>query len=241
MPEASRLQAGESLQAVGVDGRPGSDVLLEEWRHRCRREVREDHHADPPRTVAARLNGHQDRDRAPVLQLAAPLDPRLGTTNPGVIDFDVPVEGLACRIDHRSAQLVEHHPSRFIAAQAELALEQERRNAALVGRHQIRGPEPVRSAGFSCCAESFRPSRTPGADSRHTANAASRLRTLAGVHSADTRNPLASDRPPDTAGRPPRSQIDAEIRANSSETAGAARAYTTNSGVLKQPDKQESL
>ena len=241
MPEASRVQAGESLQTVGVDGRAWSDVLLKNGGHRCRLEVRKDHHANPPRTVTARLNGDQDGDRASVLRLATPLDPSLGTTNPGVIDFDVAVEGLTCRIDHRSAQLVEHHPSRFIATQAELALEQERRDAALVGRHQIRGPEPVGQRGLRVVQNRSGRQATPGAGSRHTASAASPLRTLAGVHSAGTRNPPASDRPPDTAGRPPRSQIDAETRANSSETAGAARAYTTNSGVLKQPDKQESL
>jgi hypothetical protein len=61
---------------------------------------------------------------------------------------------------------------------------------------------------------------------------------LADVGTADRRTRPASDRRPDTAHRLPRSQIDAGIRANSSETAGAARAYTTDCGLLKQPDKQ---
>jgi len=71
-------------QAVGVDRRAGGDVFLENGDHRHRREVRQHHHPDATRT---------DRDRATVLQLSASFYPRLWTTNPGVIDFDLPVQG----------------------------------------------------------------------------------------------------------------------------------------------------
>ena len=82
------------------------------------------------------------------LQLATPFNARLRPADPGVVDLDFPEQGLARRIDHRSAQLMEHHPRGFIAAQPELTLEQERRDAALVGRHQIRRPEPLRQRGL---------------------------------------------------------------------------------------------
>jgi hypothetical protein len=105
MPIASSLQARKSLEAVGVDRRAGSDVFFEDGGHRHRREVRQHHHPDATRTVVAPLYGHQDRDRVTVLQLSAAFDPRLWTTNPGVIDFDLPVQGLASRINHRAASL----------------------------------------------------------------------------------------------------------------------------------------
>ena len=144
VPEAGSVQPGESRKPVGVNRRAWSDVLLENGGHRRRREVWQDHHTDPTRTIPAPLDRDQDGDRATVLQLSTPFEPRLRTTNPGVIDFNFPVEGLARHIDHRSAQLVEHHPRGFIAAQAELALEQERGDAALVRRHQVCGPKPLR-------------------------------------------------------------------------------------------------
>ncbi len=37
---------------------------------------------------------------------------------------------------------MKHHPSSFVASHPELALEQERRDAALVGGHQVGGPKP---------------------------------------------------------------------------------------------------
>lgn len=45
--------------------------------------------------------------------------------------------------------------------------------------------------------------------------------------------------PPGTGGRPPLSKTAAETPADSAETAGVARPYTTGSSLLKQPDKHE--
>lgn len=148
MPEASGLQARESSQATAVDRRPLGDVLLENGGHGVRSEVREDHHADTARALAPPFNGYKNRNGAPILQLSTPFDSRLRPADPGVVDLDLAVERLARRIDHGPAQLMEHHPRGFIPAESELALEQERGDAALVGRHQIRGPEPLRQRGF---------------------------------------------------------------------------------------------
>src|SRR6058998_1017533 len=80
----------------------------------------------------------------------------------------------------------------------------------------------------------------PDIDSRHTAGAESRRwRRPGGGRSAGTRTHPASDTQPSTSRRPLRSRIAVEIQSNSSETSAAARRYTTDSGVLKQPDKQE--
>jgi hypothetical protein len=108
---------------------------------------------------SARLNGDQHGDRAPVLQLPTPFDLRLGTANPRVVDLHVAVERLPRRIDHRSPQFVEEHPGGFIPAQPELALQQERRDAALIGRHQIRGPEPVGQRGLRVVQDGSRRQR----------------------------------------------------------------------------------
>src|SRR5262249_14616707 len=67
---------------------------------------------------------------------------RLGTANPSFIDLYLSMQRLACHVDHRSAQLVQHHPGRFVAAQFQLTLEQERRNPTFIRRHQVRSPKP---------------------------------------------------------------------------------------------------
>src|SRR5437870_13669913 len=95
--------------------------------------------------------------------------------------------------------------------------------------------------GFLCYAGSFRPSPKPDADNRRTPNAAvAPIRSLAAVHIEDKRSHPASDRQPNTLGRPLRWRISPGIRATSSETADEARAHTTVWGLLKQPYKQKS-
>ena len=135
-------------ETVGVDRRTGGDVLLDDGAHRRRREIWQNDEADAPRTVVTLLDGHQPGDGATVFQLPASLDARLRTANPGGIDLDVAMEGLPCRVHHRSAQLVEHQPRRFVAPQPELTLDQERRDGALVRRHQVRSPEPLGERGL---------------------------------------------------------------------------------------------
>src|SRR5262249_59394358 len=57
--------------------------------------------------------------------------------------LDIAMQRFTSRIDHGAPQLVEDHPRCFVAPQAELPLDPQRRGAALIGRHQIRGPEPL--------------------------------------------------------------------------------------------------
>ncbi len=64
-----------------------------------------------------------------------------------IVDLHLSVERLARHIDHRSPELVEHHPRRFVSAQSQLTLEQKRGDPTFVGRHQVRGPKPQRQRG----------------------------------------------------------------------------------------------
>jgi hypothetical protein len=89
------------------------------------------------------------------------------------------------------------------------------------------------------CYQCYRPSPKPDADTRRTASVDSRSRKLADDRTVDRRGPPASDRPPDTAHRPPRLRIGVETRANSWGMPGATRGHTTDCGRLKQPDNQE--
>src|SRR2546422_7262175 len=58
------------------------------------------------------------------------------------------MKGLASRVHHRSPQFVKHHPCGLVTSKAKLALEEQRRDAPLVGGHQISGPEPQDQRGL---------------------------------------------------------------------------------------------
>lgn len=100
-------------------------------------------HSDAARAVAAPFDGHKDGHGSPALELATPEQPGLGAADPGVVDLHFPVERFAGRVHHRAPQLVKHHPRGLIPAQAQLPLQQQRRDPPLVGRHEIGGPEPL--------------------------------------------------------------------------------------------------
>ena len=52
------------------------------------------------------------------------------------------MQRLAGRSDHGTPQLVQQHPGGFVLAEPQVSLQQERRDPSLVGRHEIRRPEP---------------------------------------------------------------------------------------------------
>jgi hypothetical protein len=142
------LQAREGLQTVGVDRGARSNVLLDEGSQRDGLKIWDHSHAQPPRYFAALFNGNQHQGRSAPLELSASAQTRLGSANPGVVDLHLSVEQLARHIDHRSAQLVEHHPRCFVSAQSQLTLKQKRGDPTFVGCHQIRGPKPQRKRDF---------------------------------------------------------------------------------------------
>ena len=158
-PESQGAQAREALQAVGVDRRPRSDVLGQKGCERRRLAVGNHGQADPPRPVATFLDGDEDERSAPALELPASPQPSLLAADPRVVDLDGPVQGLAGGIDHSSPKLVEHQPSGFVSSQSELALQQQRRNAACVGRHEVRRPKPLRERQLCVVQYRFRRQR----------------------------------------------------------------------------------
>jgi hypothetical protein len=142
------VQVHEGLQTVGVNRGARSDVLLDEGAEGGCLKVWDHGHAQPPRRFAALFNGNQHKGGSAPLKLSASAQARLSSANPGVVDLHLSVERLARQIDHRSPELVEHHPGRFVSAQSQLTLEQKRRDSTFVGRHQVRGPKPQRQRGF---------------------------------------------------------------------------------------------
>jgi hypothetical protein len=127
---------------------PGATFCVMKAVDRRRPEVRDDCHTGTPRSSSALLNGDHDECRAAPPELAAPADPGLGTANPGVVDFYLAVKRLARRIHRRSPELVQYHPSGFVTLKTKLVLEKQRRDPALVGRHQVGRPEPEGQRGL---------------------------------------------------------------------------------------------
>jgi len=142
MVEPRLLKTGEAPQPVGVDGGAGSDVLPNHRGEGARLEIRNDAHPDAPCGVATPFDGDQDRNGPTAFELPAATKSRLWTADPGVVDFHFAMKWLASRVDHGTPQLVEHHPRGFVPSQAELPLQQQRRDTPLVGRHQVGRPEP---------------------------------------------------------------------------------------------------
>src|SRR6266487_6414697 len=103
-------------------------------------------HLEPgaPRLAAVDFDGAGDQHLADPAA-ACRHDDRvvLGTErNDRLIRLDEAAQRLALRIDHGPAQLGAQHPAGSVRAEAELALELQRRNAIGVRRHQERSPEP---------------------------------------------------------------------------------------------------
>jgi len=142
MPILGFVQTCETLQRIGVEGRAWSDMVLDKATERGCLKVWDHSHSQPPRRLATFLNGHQDQSRSTPLKLTTATQARLGAANPSFIDLYLSSQRLAGHVDHRSAQLVEHHPGRFVTAQFQLTLEQKRRNPTFIGRHQVRRPKP---------------------------------------------------------------------------------------------------
>jgi len=142
MLETQAFQAPETFQPIGVDGRSRGHVLHEEIVDGIACEVRDDGHAEAPRGSSPLLDRHKHECRPATLELAASSDTSLGSAHPRVIDLDFAPKRLASKVDHRAPKLMEHHPGGFVTSKAKLALEEERRDAAFVGGHQVGGPEP---------------------------------------------------------------------------------------------------
>lgn len=74
-------------------------------------------------------------------ELAAPLQADFGPAQVRLINLDLVLEGFPLGVDHGSPQLVQQCPRRLVA-EAELALQLDRRQPWGMGAHQVSGPEP---------------------------------------------------------------------------------------------------
>jgi hypothetical protein len=142
------VQTREGLKAIGEDRRTGSNVLDEEVVDGGRFEVRKDGHAEAPRGLPVLLHRNQDECGSAPLELSAPAEASLDAADPCIVDLDLTPKRFTRDIDHRSAELVKHHPSGFVAPKPKLALEKQCRNTPLVGSHQVGCPEPKGQRGF---------------------------------------------------------------------------------------------
>src|SRR5262249_19073978 len=86
--------------------------------------------------------------RLSTFQLATASQSRLMPADPRVVNLNIAIERLARSVDHGTPQLVQQHPCGFVSTQPQLPLEEERRDAPLIGRHEIRSPEPDRQGKF---------------------------------------------------------------------------------------------
>ena len=105
-------------------------------------------HANAIRGLVPFLHSDQHDRGFASFELATAPNARLLTADPGIVDLDLAVEPLARGVDHRPPQLVQEHPRRFVPPQAQLALQQQGRDAAFIGHGQIRRPEPHRQRGL---------------------------------------------------------------------------------------------
>jgi len=141
VPIPNFVQTRKTLQSIGIDRRTRSDVLLDKAAEGGCFKVWNHSYSQSPRRLAAFLNGHQDKSGSAPLELTTSAQTRPGTANPCLVNLHLSTQRLACRVNHRSAQLVQHHPGRFIAAQFQLTLEQKRRYPTFI-RRQVRSPKP---------------------------------------------------------------------------------------------------
>jgi hypothetical protein len=142
------VQTREGLKAIGEDRRIGSNVVDEEFVDGGRLEVRNDGHADAPRGSPTLLHSDQNECGSAPLELSAASEASLNAADPGIVDLDLTPKRFARDIDHRSSELVKHHPGGFVAPKPKLALEKQCRNTPLVGGHEVGCPEPMGQRGL---------------------------------------------------------------------------------------------
>jgi hypothetical protein len=142
VPDARRLQVFEAFQPVGHDGRSRADVVLDELDHRRLFKIRDHRHPDTARHAATIFDRHDDNGRFSAFELTTASQTGLRPTDPGVVELNVAVQRFTRRVDHRASQFVQQHPGRFVSAESQLPLYQERGDPPFVGRHEIGGPEP---------------------------------------------------------------------------------------------------
>jgi hypothetical protein len=143
MFETSFRETLKALEAIGVDSRTGRDVLVEEGEYGPALEIWNHFHSDAAGALATPFYCDQNQRRLSPLELSAAAEAGLLAANPRFINFYLAEQRFPSHIHHRPAELVKQHPGGLVTGQAELPLQEQGRNPALVRGHQIGSPKPV--------------------------------------------------------------------------------------------------
>ena len=159
------------------------------------------------------LHRHHDQSRFPSFELQAGTQSSLSAPDPGVIESHDAVQRLAAGVHHRTPELVDHHPRRFIVSPTP--------TAAVTGvprghacQSSSNTPPRTRLSGESWSgARSSRTSPKFGAGTPHIATAAgSPVRRPAGARSGGTQiHPAICTGPNNTPGKLPPSEAALEL------------------------------
>src|SRR5271157_396601 len=76
-----------------------------------------------PRSSATLFDRHKDKSCPSLLELSAPPETSLFTTNPRLIHLHLAAQRFPSRVHHRPAEFVQHHPCGLVAGQAQLTLQ----------------------------------------------------------------------------------------------------------------------
>ena len=137
-------QAHIALPDVG-DHRGTWGGGVDEGGERRRREIGDRRQPDPPRLARRRqLDGTGDRHLADRAATTAAVDRVVlaAQGDLGLVDLDQGLQLSAVGIDHRPTQTMQEKPSRLVAAEAELGLQLQRRDAVGMAGDDVRGEQP---------------------------------------------------------------------------------------------------
>jgi hypothetical protein len=115
----------ETLESVCEDGRTVGDVSGHKVPDRGPGEIRDHFHSDPARGAPAPFHGDESQGCLASPELAAALEACLRSAHPRLVKFDLAVERFPPRVHHRSTQFVQDHPRGLVAADPELALQEQ--------------------------------------------------------------------------------------------------------------------
>jgi hypothetical protein len=137
---AELSQPPVAAPAVGVDDRPGRGCRLDQVIERLHRGVLEHPQAHAPRPGSADLD--HDAHQGFLAPLTAAFEAHLLTAEIELVDLHLILERLTLGRHHRPSELLQDQPRRLIAREPELALQLSGRDPRMMGRDQIRRPEP---------------------------------------------------------------------------------------------------